>query len=112
MIEIKTENKPVTIKIYVCDICLQKHEHPSSIRTCYICRKDICYRGNCSIWFEPSCNLTYPTFDGDYPAYMCRECWEKGKSFREQIQAIRDKAENGETTLWEEWKNTRKAELH
>jgi hypothetical protein len=67
--------------------------------------------GGCSEWFDPSCNLNNPNYDGDHPNYMCIECWEKGLSFRYQIQAIRDAAEISEQSLWDEWKEQRKKEL-
>lgn len=108
MIKTKTENKSVTTKVYICDICKGASSSPSFLLECYICGKDLCRRGTCSVWFETDCDLNIPSCNGDHPDSMCRECWDTGRSCREQIQAIRDAAEKAEEKLWAAWKTEKR----
>lgn len=103
----KTENKSVITNIYICDICKGASPLPSFLFECYICGRDIC-RNKCSLWFEPDCDLSSPNCNGDHPYAMCQECWDTGRSFREQIQAIRNEAEKAEEKLWAAWKTERR----
>lgn len=75
----------------------------ASIRRCLICDKDVCF--DCA---EPidglSGNLRNPGFNSDYPDYVCKICWEKGRPFREEIEDMRDGLYTVEEGLIDIWK--------
>ena len=100
--ETKIEKVPVTI--ITCDLCdkEQRGQQYGGIKQCTICKRDACR--NCSEQVDTECGLLEPYFYSDYPEYICKPCWEKGKEIRKKIMVVRDKAEEEECELWEQWK--------
>lgn len=99
--EIKIEKTPVTI--ITCNFCGKESQwRYSGIKQCKICKEDVCFE--CSVHIDIECGLLEPYFSSDYPEYICKACWEKGKGIREQIMNVRNRAEDKECELWEQWK--------
>lgn len=98
--ELKIEETPVTI--ITCDLCHKESKYRySGIKECKVCKKDVCF--DCSVHIDIECSLLEPYFDSDYPEYICKHCWEKGKEIRKKIMIVRDKAGDKECELWEQW---------
>ena len=95
---IKKEMKEVEQVALICDFC---GSEPQRMKICFICKKDICY--NCAIKTDIE-GLQEGYFYSDYPNYYCGECWQIGKDIRKKINQIRDKADEEESELWEEWR--------
>ena len=101
--ETKTEYKTVHMVIITCDLCGTENKNRySGIKRCQICGKDVC--SDCSEQVDIDCNLNTPHNYSDYPSYICKPCWKKGKEFRKKIMIVRDRAEKYEEELWKEWK--------
>ena len=103
------EEQPESITVkrytYICDSCGKDSKDNRFLRICYICGRQICR--DCTNWFEADSNLLSPNWHSDYPDSVCDECWDRGKTFREQIQTIRDKSDQEEIDLWSAWKKER-----
>ncbi len=88
--KIKQTEKTVikTIYEYSCDICNDiictneySHVNNSTVK-CLFCDRDVCDK----------CKLIRPEDErSDYPSFYCTECWERGKSFRDDIDYMEGK---------------------
>ena len=90
MIKEKIITAEVIKKMYFCDICDTKTDKQ---RKCIMCQRDLC--GKC---------LTYNWGDGDYYETYCKECWDTGKPFRQQIIEEDEKSGKIIENLHKEWK--------
>lgn len=97
----KVIKKEETITVITCDFC---HLVRGKTKRCVMCGHDICWE--CALLVNLCCDLLKPSFDGDYPDYMCKFCWEIGEEMRQKIMGIRQKAEEEEEALIALWKNT------
>ena len=106
MKNIIVENKKIKKEVITCDRCGKEQTGYtySWVKKCKICEGDVCF--NCSVHldYDSILNRDIPSFNSDHPDYICRECWNKGKEIREKIDRVRDKADEDEQSLWEEWR--------
>lgn len=106
-IKVLKEEEKVT---YICDNCEKEvtgGTYSSALNNCMICGREVCRECRYGIDFYDS-YLTdkSPSYSGDYPSdRICKPCWEKGISYREQIQRLRKLKEEEEKRLLEAWKN-------
>lgn len=83
-----------------CDFC--KGEHKGwHIKKCRMCERDICTK--CAVITDDT-YLRDGAFNGDYPDYYCKECWEKGASEITSILQLRDVVEEQESTFLSVWR--------
>lgn len=103
----KAEIKDITV--YICDECGSKCTHPSGVRTCFICDRELCR--TCCVPFNEK-DLEYNTIpdDRDYSYYyICRDCWNAGvDTYIKSISDIRLGAECREAEIIESWRSERK----
>jgi len=103
MKRVESKIETTSIAIVTCDFCGKEDQwRCTGIKQCKICKEDVCWE--CSEHVDIECNLLEPYFHSDYPEYICKPCWEKGKEIRKRIMKIRDEAEEKECELWEQWK--------
>lgn len=101
MIEKSQETKTVTVTTYVCDSCGKKTKVEGKFKKCPMCGKLFC--PDCLVLFDWDI-LKENSWYTDYPDYMCRDCWNKGKKYREKIIDLRKECEEKEDQLLKEWK--------
>ena len=102
-VKIVKEEREVEIVEYFCDECKGKTE---PIHTCELCGGDFCWKHSYTFqsWDVPLNTTQIGTsYDGDYPNYICRKCWNLGAVYREGIDAIRKIAEDREEELYKHW---------
>ena len=101
--EVITEKK--TIKTITCDFCGKQSPYIySPVKACQICERDVC--PHCAVELDfPICDLLKPGYTGDHSDYVCKSCWEKGKTIRQEIMKVRDKADEQEGELIKQWEN-------
>jgi hypothetical protein len=103
MRKIVSETKTTENVFVTCDLCGCCTTNYS--QGCSICGKDTC--PSCRYGIDDNSYLddNFPSFDGDYPtSYICKECWNEGKEFRDMIMDIRWEADSKENSVWDEWR--------
>lgn len=96
-------NITVPHTIWTCDRCKREVR----IKVCPICYRDVC--SECAVRHDDMCSYEEEnTYVSDSPSYICRECWDKGKRFREGIQQVRSAADNSELALMKQWQDEMK----
>ena len=108
--KIKHETSTVIVKYTrVCDFCKgvspegeKLHYLRKRVQPCLICGRDVCRM--CGGAYD-SDYLEPDHYIGDYPSYVCNECWEIGKKYIAQILELR----NVEEKLMDEWEEKAKA---
>lgn len=103
MIKTNKVVKTVIENIYICDNCGATSKSGGSYHKCSMCGKLFCR--NCMVVFDWAI-LKEGEFSGDYPDYMCKNCWENGKNYREKIIDIRAEADAKEEALIESWRSS------
>ena len=91
----REEIKKIIVENYYCDICGDKAE--DSWGNPYICR--ICHRNICNKHL-----IRDDSWDsGDYPDKYCKNCWDIGKKYRDEIEKIKESSEAEADKKNEEW---------
>jgi len=93
------------IDVITCDICgKNSHYIYNNIKKCEICQKDVCY--DCAIKIDSlyDSNLLKPNCFSDYPEFICKKCWDKGKDVKEQIEILKENFDKKLNDFIENWK--------
>lgn len=90
--QIEAGKEEITKYFYRCDLCGKDSAHR---RTCSICGRDMCH----------DCTRFEPRDIGDYPSRYCRDCFNVGGKYLDQISIEQEKFDVTVENLEKEWRD-------